>query len=51
MSSMIQSPFLRNDLLNKFDDAYENTDSQAALSIFSDDAVFNVNDSKLTPKE
>ena len=50
-SGTISASDERNDLVNKFVDAYENKDSEAALSIFSDDAVFNVNDSKLTPKE
>lgn len=50
-SGTISASDERNDLVNKFVDAYENKDSDTALSIFSENAVFNVNDSQFTPKE
>ena len=37
--------------MNSFADAYENMDAESAITIFSDDAVFYVNDTKMTPKE
>jgi hypothetical protein len=41
----------RNAIMNSFADAYENMDAESAITIFSDDAVFYVNDTKMTPKE
>ena len=36
----------RNAIMNSFADAYENMDAESAIKIFSDDAVFYVNDTK-----
>ena len=51
MSGTISASDQRNAIQNSFVDAYENKDIEAALSIFAENAVFHVNDAKLTPEE
>mgnify|MGYP001178933031 FL=1 len=51
MSGTISASDQRNVMLNSFIDAYENKDKAKALSIFAENAVFHVNDTKLTPAE
>ena len=50
-SGIISDTDERNAIMNSFADAYENMDAESAITIFSDDAVFYVNDTKMTPKE
>ncbi|MBL6611661.1 MAG: nuclear transport factor 2 family protein [Flavobacteriaceae bacterium] len=51
MSGTISATDKRNEIANTFADAYEKKDKKSALSIFAEDAVFYVNDSKLNPSE
>ena len=51
MSGTISASDKRNAIANSFADAYEKKDKKTALSIFAEDAVFYVNDTKLTPSE
>ena len=41
----------RNNLVNKFVDAYQNADPSVALELYADNAVVHVNDAELTPVE
>ena len=41
----------RNNLVNKFVDAYENADPSVALSLYDENAIVHVNDSELNPVE
>ena len=50
-SGTISASDERNTIMNSFTDAYENMDKESALSIFSENAVFHVNDAQLTASE
>ena len=50
-SGTISATDERNAIMNSFTDAYENKDTDAALAIFAEDAVFHVNDAELTPQD
>ena len=50
-SGTISASDERNAIMNSFTDAYENKDTDAALAIFAEDAVFHVNDAELTPQD
>ena len=50
-SGTISASDERNAIMNTFPDAYENNDKEAALSIFTEDAVFYVNDTQSTAVE
>jgi len=47
-SGTISASDERNALMNSFADAYENKDAEGMLSIFSEDAIFHVNDTQLS---
>ena len=51
LSGTISQTDERNDLVNKFVDAYQNADPSVALELYADNAVVHVNDAELTPVE
>ena len=51
LSGTISQTDERNDLVNKFVDAYQNADPSVALELYAENAVVHVNDTELTPIE
>ena len=51
LSGTISQSDERNNLVNKFVDAYQNADPSVALELYADNAVVHVNDAELTPVE
>ena len=47
-SGTISASDERNAIMNSFADAYENKDAEGMLSIFTEDAIFHVNDAQLS---
>ena len=50
-SGTISASDERNAIMNSFADAYENKDAEGMLSIFTEDAIFHVNDAQLSASD